>query len=218
MNDAVAFIVVVGLLFMVVIIVCVKNGLFSSKPQQHSDVNYSASAIKGCADNAAYTMHHIITNLHSLNINKYIRANPVTISDAIIFMYVILTTSVNNAGLNPAKVFKFENKLNEKTISLIYQYMQGISAADLFHSRTAYYFKLIKNSSGDNLSSITGEFENIIKHDIVHKTFKPFSEESPLPLLGFNADFECHAEVSAFVRLYVSQLSSDIFQITEALK
>lgn len=73
---------------------------------------------------------------------------------------------------------------------------------DMIENRTEFYDRVLmsKSSLGEGLNAIFEEFEYVIKTDIIQKTYSPFSEKSPLPLLGMPEDHSCQIQISNFCK------------------
>ena len=82
-----------------------------------------------------------------------------------------------------------------------FRYGNAIPELDeMISNRTSFYDRIFmsKDSLDDKLNAVFDEFEFILKTDCIEKKYVPFSETSPLPILGMPADFTCQAQVALF--------------------
>lgn len=82
-----------------------------------------------------------------------------------------------------------------------YRYRSEIPELDeMISNRTDFYDRVFasKGFLQEKLNAIFEEFEYVIKTDIIQKEYIPFSESSPLPILGMPDDYSCQTQVSNF--------------------
>lgn len=82
-----------------------------------------------------------------------------------------------------------------------YRYGNSIqNIFDMIDNRTEFYDRIFmsKPSFDEKLEAVFEEFEYVIKTDIIHRRYVPFSESSPLPILGTPDDHACQVQISNF--------------------
>lgn len=82
-----------------------------------------------------------------------------------------------------------------------YRYGDSIpNVFDMMDNRTEFYERIFtsKPSLDNKLEAVFEEFEYVIKTDIIQKQYAPFSETSPLPILGMPDDQACKIQISNF--------------------
>ena len=129
--------------------------------------------------------------------------NDLTSCDAVIFFFfVILYLRQSKSGLEQgAKDFKKEytNHFIDFLVSR-FDFMTKIE--EMFDNRSSFYERVVNKEYDpkNKFRALIEEFELIIKTDLIKRQYCPFSETSPLPLLGIQEDLKVRMEISLILK------------------
>lgn len=86
------------------------------------------------------------------------------------------------------------------------RFNQGVFQ-EMFNNRVDLYDRIVirPSDSGNPLEDLAAEFEIVILTDIMEKKYVPFSEESPLPILGFMENMMCQLEANLLLKTTLAQ-------------
>ena len=159
---------------------------------------YNLSSI----DNLAISTILIEKTIKLSATDSYLCKSPLCSCDTTIFTLFVVRALSIYACPTEEKAHWFDDYYVPLVIKgLKYRYTNTIPQLDdMINSRTGFYDRVFmkKPSLDDKLNAVFEEFEYVIKTDIIHKQYTPFSESSPLPILGMPDDHACQVQISNF--------------------
>lgn len=129
--------------------------------------------------------------------NSFLCRSKLTIADTVVYSSFLLCAIIFSSVSNE----KAQDEFDSGFLSVIQSYLTPnllplADARALYNSRTAFYDRTMRKSPSfsEGINSVNVEFGLIIKSDIINDDYMPFSESSPLPVLGFTDDKRCEWE------------------------
>lgn len=160
-----------------------------------TDIEMSAAALATVTVEAVQTFKNISSSVHLCK-------TVATETDTILFSCFALRALCIMSTKNRAAAAEFSRKY----ISLIKGVLSRMnplfqSFEQFFDERTAFYDRVFAKKQGlqERLSAITEVFEYIIQTDILDNGLSPFSETSPLPLLGIFDATQLRFEINSYI-------------------
>lgn len=184
-----------------------------------SMTNSQFNIIKAAASLASRTVS-AVQHFDEEESSVYLCYSNATQTDTILFSCFVLRAlcimSTENRQSSMAFSKEYVSDIRE---ALSKKNLLNASFEKIFNDRTDFYDRIFMSKRGfdDKLSAISEEFEYIIMADILNNGLSPFSEESPLPILGIDKTIECHTEVINYTKFLMSYAHSCVEHVMEAL-
>lgn len=136
--------------------------------------------------------------------DSYLCKSPVCSCDTTIFtLFVVRVLSIYSCPTEE-KAHWFSDYYVPLVIRGIeFRYADSIPQLDeMLSNRIEFYDRVFASKADfpDRLEALLEEFEYIIKTDIIKKEYTPFSESSPLPILGAPDDNACRIQAANFFK------------------
>ena len=154
--------------------------------------------------------------------SKFLVANLVAKIDAIIATtYMNALVFIN--GVNSSEIKqRYTSIYFNKTVQVICKEYPASSSfvSEMVSSRIELY-NAVTEKYGSDLESIIGcvfeELQHVLAFDKVEQTYKPYTEDSPLIVLGFSDLMSCQAEIRAYKNVYNTLYGATNKQINSVL-
>lgn len=131
---------------------------------------------------------------------EYLNKNKVTVADTVFYSAFVVRAFVLSSASRGSAVDQFDRGFLSQIQRQIAEIVPLSVAQPLYDNRSEFYDRVMRKHSnlGDGIGAVTTEFEFVIKSDIINDGFQPFSESSPLPVLGFTDDKMCELEINRY--------------------
>lgn len=131
---------------------------------------------------------------------EYLNKNKVTVADTVFYSAFVVRAFVLSSASRGSAVDQFDRGFLSQIQCQIAEIVPLSVAQPLYDNRSEFYDRVMRKHSnlGDGIGAVTTEFEFVIKSDIINDGFQPFSESSPLPVLGFTDDKMCELEINRY--------------------
>lgn len=180
----------------------------SSIVHQQEGASRGSYAILKTASSLAMSTTTSALSLDFNNSYKYLCASGATKLDTVLFSCFILRAICIMSTRNRVKAVAFSNEYVSSVTNLAKDLFFDSFNPSIVDSRFAFYDRVFAKPEGfeKSISAVMEEFEYIIKTDINQDRFAPFSESSPLPILGFDADLHCSIEVNSYFKFLLANV------------
>lgn len=158
---------------------------------------------------------------------SFLNHSELTRTDSVIFSaylnsMLILSDAKNRniAKQVTDRYFAFVHQILEEDGGCFDDNIPSETISKMFVNRISFYTSVLQSRSNIKaaIGALVEEFEYIIKTDIVHGKYIPFSESSPLPILGFEKDIRCQIEVRNYPSFTTEILADPISELLKLIK
>lgn len=179
-----------------------------------SDIEKSAAVL------ATVTVE-AVRNYKNISSSSHLYQTVATETDTILFSCFTLRALCIMSTQNRTAAVEFSRKyvsLIKGALSRMNPLYQSFD--QFFDERTAFYDRVFAKKHGlqERLAAITEEFEYIIQTDILDNGLAPFSETSPLPLVGIFDATQLRSEINSYIEFLMDYAEVSLQQAIEEVQ
>lgn len=226
MGIVLFFIVLV--IFVILYAVYIKRKSEASKNRNNNKTKETVnSAIKDdtfliikSASNLATVTVIPVESMSSKKEYPHLLSSDATKLDTVLFSCFMLRAVCISSSSNRNKAIEFSNEYVSSVINWAKELFEDCFDLEIVNSRFAFYDSIIARNCSflDSINAIIEEFEYIIKTDIIQNKFAPFSETSPMPILGINEDMLCKIEVVSYYKSLLEYVKNRMDEAISAIQ
>lgn len=178
----------------------------------------SLSAAESLAIATVMATHKMYAN----NTDSYICKSKLACADSVLFSCFVVRAMCISTATSRLKAQQFSNEFVFLILSAIEKlYIHEQSQLNrLFDNRMALYDRafLLQDNPRQKILAVIEQFEIFVKADAYYNFFLEFSENSPLPLLEVEEEFQCQTDIAAFNDFLTSIIKSDLSNMQQYLQ
>lgn len=199
------FIIIASVVSLIIILVANRGGSGSGD-------SFPASSVPTGEAVATYMLNFVDDFMDEKDIH-FLNSSPLTRDETAFFAtFAIRALALCAIGRGRSAV-KFENGfMNAAKKRNSSQFLKMVDERGEFYDRVL----ASKGNFSKGLSAVFEEFQLVIKYDIMKGKYAPFSESSPLPLLGFKEDAAIQQETEMFHRRLIETMYPVICALEKA--
>lgn len=154
--------------------------------------------------------------------SQFLTANPIAKIDAIIATAYMNALIFINGVSNTEIKQQYTSIYFKKNIQVICQEYPAFSSfiGEMFSSRINLYNAVTEKHGSDlqaTIDSVFEELQYVLPFDKEERTYKPYTQDSPLVLLGFSDLMTCQGEIGAYKNVYNTLYEATNQQINQVL-
>lgn len=182
--------------------------------------NKSFAIIKASTDLAHSTVKSALS-IDTVEFYKCLRNSDYTRVDTIIFSSFIVRALCIMSGEDRHSASEFSNEYVSSVIDLTSNaFSLNTSIPTAFVNRYEFYDSIFAKKQGvdEKISAVLEEFEYVIQTDIIQNELAPFSESSPLPILGIDVSMQCSIEVRCYFKSLLNYVKDPLQKAIDAIQ
>lgn len=159
--------------------------------------------------------------------NSFLNSSELTRTDAVIFAaflnHLLIISEVKNKDIGEQVIRRylaFVCQILEDNGGCFGENIPSTTITEMLNNRLDFYSMILQSKPNlpASIAALVEEFEYIIKTDIIEGEYKPFSKNSPLPILGFEKDISCQKDAMNFPSFATKMLEKPLSELLQLIK